>query len=104
LLVGNSEVVNFGAGTGEKSASKNFKNYWKSAPSKRCIADSGGNYYFCETDSAACWETHSSRRRETNIQTLPNALAKVEKLRGVSYDLRQARDRRDRRGSRSGNS
>jgi hypothetical protein len=34
------------------------------------------------------WETYSSRRWKTNIQTLPNALAKVEKLRGVSYDMR----------------
>ncbi|MGA2375991.1 MAG: tail fiber domain-containing protein [Candidatus Sulfotelmatobacter sp.] len=34
------------------------------------------------------WETYSSRRWKTNIQTLPNALAKVEKLRGVSYDLK----------------
>ena len=34
------------------------------------------------------WETYSSRRWKTNIQTLPNALAKVEQLRGVSYDLK----------------
>jgi hypothetical protein len=32
------------------------------------------------------WETYSSRRWKTNIQTLPDALAKVEQLRGVSYD------------------
>jgi hypothetical protein len=34
------------------------------------------------------WSTYSSRRFKTNIQTLPNALAKVEKMRGVSYDLK----------------
>jgi hypothetical protein len=34
------------------------------------------------------WETYSSRRWKTNIHTLPNALAKVERLRGVSYDLK----------------
>jgi hypothetical protein len=34
------------------------------------------------------WSTYSSRRWKTNIQTLPNALAKVEQLRGVSYDLK----------------
>jgi hypothetical protein len=34
------------------------------------------------------WSTYSSRRWKTNIQTLPDALAKVEKLRGVSYDLK----------------
>jgi len=34
------------------------------------------------------WSTYSSRRWKTNIQTLPDALAKVEHLRGVSYDLR----------------
>ncbi len=34
------------------------------------------------------WSTYSSRRFKTNIQTLPDALAKVEKLRGVSYTLK----------------
>jgi endosialidase-like protein len=34
------------------------------------------------------WETYSSRRWKTNIQTLPNGLAKVQQLRGVSYDLK----------------
>jgi hypothetical protein len=36
------------------------------------------------------WETYSSRRWKTNIQTLPNALGKVEKLRGVSYDMKDS--------------
>jgi hypothetical protein len=35
------------------------------------------------------WETYSSRRWKTNIQPIHNALAKVEKLRGVSYDLKE---------------
>jgi Chaperone of endosialidase len=34
------------------------------------------------------WETYSSRRWKTNIQTLHGALEKVEQLRGVSYDLK----------------
>jgi len=34
------------------------------------------------------WETYSSRRWKTNIQPLHDALGKVEKLRGVSYDLK----------------
>lgn len=34
------------------------------------------------------WETYSSRRWKTNIQTLPDAMSKVERLRGVSYDLK----------------
>jgi hypothetical protein len=34
------------------------------------------------------WETFSSRRWKTNIQTLQGALAEVEQLRGVSYDLK----------------
>ncbi len=34
------------------------------------------------------WSTYSSRRWKTNIKTLPHALAKVEQLRGVSYDLK----------------
>ena len=32
--------------------------------------------------------TYSSRRFKTNIQTLPDALSTVEKLRGVSYTLK----------------
>ena len=35
------------------------------------------------------WNTYSSRRWKTNIQTLPDALDKVERLRGVSYDLKE---------------
>jgi hypothetical protein len=36
------------------------------------------------------WDTYSSRRWKTNIQTLDGALAKVEQLRGVSYDLKDS--------------
>ena len=36
------------------------------------------------------WETYSSRRWKTNIQTLNGALGKVEHLRGVSYDLKDS--------------
>ena len=35
------------------------------------------------------WDTYSSRRWKTNIQTLHGALEKVEQLRGVSYDLKE---------------
>jgi hypothetical protein len=34
------------------------------------------------------WGTYSSRRFKTDIKTLPDALDKVEKLRGVSYTLK----------------
>lgn len=34
------------------------------------------------------WDTYSSRRWKTNIQTLHGALGRVEQLRGVSYDLK----------------
>lgn len=34
------------------------------------------------------WATYSSRRWKSNIHTLDGALAKVEQLRGVSYDLK----------------
>ncbi len=34
------------------------------------------------------WSVYSSRRWKTNIQTLHGALAKVEQLRGVSYELK----------------
>jgi hypothetical protein len=37
---------------------------------------------------ADSWDTYSSRKFKTNIQTLDGALAKVEQLRGVSYDLK----------------
>jgi hypothetical protein len=36
------------------------------------------------------WSVYSSRRWKTNIQTLHGALAKVEHLRGVSYDLKNS--------------
>jgi len=36
------------------------------------------------------WDTYSSRRWKTNIQTLHGALDKVEQLRGVSYDLKDS--------------
>ena len=36
------------------------------------------------------WTTYSSRRWKTNIQPLHNALAMVEQLRGVSYDLKDS--------------
>ena len=36
------------------------------------------------------WETYSSRRWKTNIYTVPNALAKVEQLRGVTYDVKDS--------------
>jgi chromosome segregation ATPase len=39
---------------------------------------------------ADSWDTYSSRRWKTNIQTLQGALAKVEHLRGVSYDLKES--------------
>jgi hypothetical protein len=36
------------------------------------------------------WTTYSSRRWKTNIHTLQGAMAKVEQLRGVSYDLKSS--------------
>ena len=36
------------------------------------------------------WTTYSSRRWKTNIHVLPDALSKVERLRGVSYDLKDS--------------
>jgi hypothetical protein len=36
------------------------------------------------------WDTYSSRRWKTNIHTLHAALASVEQLRGVSYDLKDS--------------
>jgi trimeric autotransporter adhesin len=36
------------------------------------------------------WETYSSRRWKSNIKTLPDALDTVERLRGVSYDLKDS--------------
>ena len=36
------------------------------------------------------WTTYSSRRWKTNIQPLHGALDKIERLRGVSYDLKES--------------
>ncbi len=36
------------------------------------------------------WNTYSSRRWKTNIHPLTNALGKVERMRGVSYDLKDS--------------
>jgi hypothetical protein len=36
------------------------------------------------------WDTYSSRRWKTNIQPLQNALGMVERMRGVSYDLKDS--------------
>lgn len=36
------------------------------------------------------WDTYSSRRFKTNIQTLHDALGTVQQLRGVSYDLQSS--------------
>lgn len=38
---------------------------------------------------ADAWTTYSSRRWKTNIQPIENALDKVQKLRGVSYDWKK---------------
>ena len=42
------------------------------------------------------WDTYSSRRWKTNIHTLDSALAKVQQLRGVSYDLKTSGQTRGR--------
>ena len=34
------------------------------------------------------WETYSSQRWKTRVKTLSNALSRVDRLRGVSYDLK----------------
>ena len=36
------------------------------------------------------WNTYSSRRWKTNIHSLQGALGKVQRLRGVSYDLKES--------------
>jgi len=38
---------------------------------------------------ANAWVTYSSRRRKENITSIDNALAKVERLRGVYYDWKE---------------
>jgi hypothetical protein len=47
-----------------------------------------GRFYPVSTRISDGWETFSSRRWKTNIQTLHDALGKVQQLRGVSYDLK----------------
>ena len=36
------------------------------------------------------WDSYSSRRWKTNIETLHGALGKIEQLRGVSYDMKDS--------------
>ncbi len=44
------------------------------------------------------WNNSSDRRLKTNIQTVPNALEKVLKLRGVTYDWKDGREKGTRLG------
>lgn len=39
---------------------------------------------------AFSWETYSSRRFKTNVETIPNALGLVDELRGVSFDWKSS--------------
>jgi hypothetical protein len=66
---GNGYAVNVGIGT--------------ATPAYRLTLFQGGG-----AAMADAWSTWSSRRWKTNIQPLQGALAKVEQLRGVSYDLK----------------
>ena len=68
-LFGSSSAVNVGIGT--------------SAPSNVFTIAQGAGHAISDG-----WDTYSSRRWKTNIHTLDGALAKVEQLRGVSYDLK----------------
>jgi len=64
--------------------------------------EGGGGWYFINTKSSGVYSGYSafisssgvynssSRRWKTNIQTLPDALAKIEQLRGVSYDRKDS--------------
>ena len=91
---GSATLASFG-GLGDFSIDAPF------LPGARLILKEGGNLGLADTTPtniftigrnkghalADGWDTYSSRRWKRNIQTLPDALSKVERLRGVSYDL-----------------
>jgi len=81
----------------------NFAVWDNDAGALRLVITSGGNVGIGTTTSPSNlltlkqgggvavgdgWSVYSSRRWKSNIQTLHGALAKVEHLRGVSYDLK----------------
>jgi hypothetical protein len=82
VTASNSMVLGSIAGVNSATASTNV-GIGTTAPSNVfTIAQNAGHAI------ADGWDTYSSRRWKTNIHTLHGALAKVEQLRGVSYDLK----------------
>jgi len=55
------------------------------SPSQRFTIAQGAGHAIADG-----WDTYSSRRWKTNIHTLQGALAKIEQLRGVSYELKDS--------------
>jgi hypothetical protein len=81
---GDFAIDAFGIASG-RFVVKESRNVGISMPLPTHIFQIGQGYGAAFADG---WSTYSSRRWKTNIQTLPNALAKVEQLRGVAYDLK----------------
>jgi hypothetical protein len=93
----NNVVVEGGEATIQATWNGNENTGLLLQPNGGCVCIGTGTGEFLEplvigqgqgTAVADGWQTYSSRRFKTNIHTLPDALAKVEKLRGVSYDLK----------------
>jgi hypothetical protein len=76
-------------GSGASERMRITSNGWvgigTSAPSNILTIVQGGGEAIADG-----WTTYSSRRWKTNIQPLAGALGKVERLRGVSYDLKSS--------------
>jgi len=76
-----------GAGSGAiehmRIASNGFVGIGIGAPTHVFQVGQGSGAAFADS-----WSTYSSRRWKTNIQTLDSALDKVQKLRGVSYNMK----------------
>jgi len=64
-------------------------------------SDNSGNLTLFVNGSSggtSAWTNSSDRRLKTHIQTLPNALDKVLKLRGVTYQWKDGREKGERIG------
>jgi len=78
----NNAIV-LGSTAAQNGAANNFVGIDVGSPTNILTVLQGGGPAIADS-----WSTYSSRRWKTNIQTLHGALEKVERLRGVSYDLK----------------
>ena len=83
--VAQSNSLVLGSTATQNQSGNTFVGIDVSAPSHILTVLQGGGHAIADG-----WDTYSSRRWKKNIHPLPDALAKVEQLRGVSYDLKDS--------------